>query len=167
MVPGYLCLSQDGISDANFCHQSSFPALVMTMLSMQGAGSRCTFHCRHQHFLTAGFRPACRSTWPCRQPAPQVQHHHSFPKPKNGRLRVSSAASLPYTDLQPAKEAAAARAGHVRTTPADLPPPPKSASLVHVLPYLARLALADRQLYWRLGLAFLLMCLSKAAGGRD
>ena len=38
---------------------------------------------------------------------------------------------------------------------------------MHVLPYLARLALADRQLYWLLGLAFLLMCLSKAAGGRD
>ena len=78
---------------------------------------------------------------------------------------MSAAASLPYTDLQQAKEAAATRAGHMRTTPADLPPPPKSASLVHVLPYLARLALADRQLYWRLGLAFILMCLSKAAGG--
>ena len=112
-------------------------------------------------------RPACRSTWPCRQPAKQFQHHHAFPKPKTGGLRVFAAASLPYTDLWRAKEAAAARAGHIRTTPADLPPPPKSASLVHVLPYLARLALADRQLYWRLGLAFILMCLSKAAGGCD
>jgi len=37
------------------------------------------------------------------------------------------------------------------TPPTQLPPPPRSAKLVDVLPYLMRLALGDPQLHWRLG----------------
>ena len=48
--------------------------------------------------------------------------------------------------------------------PAVLPTPPKSASLLDVLPYLVELALADRALWWRLGTALVLMVLSKGAG---
>lgn len=60
--------------------------------------------------------------------------------------------------------AASARRPSVLPRPADLPPPPKTAGLGDVLPYLTKLALSDPQLYWRLGLSFALMVLSKAAG---
>lgn len=48
--------------------------------------------------------------------------------------------------------------------PPALPPTPKSSSLLDVFPYLARLALSERSLYWRLALALLLMVASKVAG---
>ncbi|KAF8062057.1 ATM1 [Scenedesmus sp. PABB004] len=58
-----------------------------------------------------------------------------------------------------AREAAAAPAV------APLPAPPRSGeSLVEVLPYLLKLAMAERQLSWRLGAAFAFMLVSKAAG---
>jgi hypothetical protein len=47
-----------------------------------------------------------------------------------------------------------------------LPPPPDSAKMASVLNYLAKLALSERQLAWRLGVAFLCMVLSKGAGAR-
>lgn len=47
---------------------------------------------------------------------------------------------------------------------APLPPPPSSATLFRVLPYLAKLALSEKQLSWRLGVAFMCMVTSKAAG---
>lgn len=48
--------------------------------------------------------------------------------------------------------------------PPALPPTPKSSSLLDVFPYLARLALSERSLYWRLALALVLMVASKVAG---
>jgi len=48
--------------------------------------------------------------------------------------------------------------------PPPLPPTPKSSSLLDVFPYLARLALSERSLYWRLALALGLMIASKVAG---
>eukprot|EP00887_Chlorella_sp_A99_P002243 scaffold10.g2243.t1 len=48
--------------------------------------------------------------------------------------------------------------------PARLPPPPASAALVHVLPYLAKVALGEPALYWRLGAALLLLLAAKTAG---
>jgi hypothetical protein len=47
---------------------------------------------------------------------------------------------------------------------APLPQPPSSATLSRVLPYLAKLALSEKQLSWRLGVAFMCMVTSKAAG---
>lgn len=44
-----------------------------------------------------------------------------------------------------------------------LPPPPSTANLTEVLPYLAQLALSEKQLYWRLGLAMICIVGSKAA----
>ncbi len=48
--------------------------------------------------------------------------------------------------------------------PRPLPPPPSSANLVDVLPYLVRLALGDPSLRWRLGAAMCLLIVSKATG---
>ncbi len=48
--------------------------------------------------------------------------------------------------------------------PASLPEPPASSRLLDVMPYLLKLATSDRQLWWRLGGAVLLMFVSKAAG---
>mmetsp|Transcript_18042 Transcript_18042/g.50463 ORF Transcript_18042/g.50463 Transcript_18042/m.50463 type:complete len:853 (+) Transcript_18042:34-2592(+) len=45
-----------------------------------------------------------------------------------------------------------------------LPPPPKASTFTHVLPYLVRLALEERALLWRVGLAFLCLLFSKSAG---
>lgn len=48
--------------------------------------------------------------------------------------------------------------------PLELPPTPKSSSLVDVFPYLAKLALSEKTLYWRLATALALMVASKVAG---
>jgi hypothetical protein len=47
---------------------------------------------------------------------------------------------------------------------APLPTPPKSSSDWSVLPYLWQLAVAEKQLSWRLGAAFVCMLVSKSAG---
>jgi hypothetical protein len=48
---------------------------------------------------------------------------------------------------------------------AELPPPPKTASTGAVASYLARLAVGERSLLWRVALAFVFMVISKTAGG--
>lgn len=45
-----------------------------------------------------------------------------------------------------------------------LPAPPKSSTFVDVLPYIIKLALAERQLWGRLVAAFCCLLVSKAAG---
>ena len=65
----------------------------------------------------------------------------------------------------PAAAVAAAAAAVPPTHPVlPLPPPPKTASFAQVMPYLASLALSERQMWWRLALAFACMVVSKAAG---
>lgn len=74
-------------------------------------------------------------------------------------------AAIPVDDVDfPRQPRLRARSASLPRPPA-LPPPPKSGNLLDVLPYLVRLAVADRQLWWRLGIAVLLMLASKAAGG--
>lgn len=53
--------------------------------------------------------------------------------------------------------------GEVRA-PLELPPTPKSSGLIDVFPYLAKLALSEKTLYWRLAGALALMVISKVAG---
>lgn len=48
--------------------------------------------------------------------------------------------------------------------PLPLPPVPKSSNFMDVFPYLAKLALSEKTLYWRLATALGLMVLSKVAG---
>lgn len=48
--------------------------------------------------------------------------------------------------------------------PLPLPPTPKSSNFMDVFPYLAKLALSEKTLYWRLAAALALMVLSKVAG---
>ena len=88
------------------------------------------------------------------------------PTPAHSRrvLHVSAAAAFELPSQQEVRRKAAARIKTPVPRPAQLPPPPKSTSLLHVLPYLTKLAVSDAQLYWRLGLAFTLMIASKAAG---
>ena len=56
------------------------------------------------------------------------------------------------------------RGSNVLPRPASLPEPPASTRLLDIMPYLVKLATSDRQLWWRLGSAVLLMFASKAAG---
>ncbi len=77
---------------------------------------------------------------------------------------AAGSAAFELPSQQEVRKKAAARIKHQVPRPAQLPPPPKSTSLWHVLPYLTKLAVSDAQLYWRLGLAFALMIASKAAG---
>lgn len=79
-------------------------------------------------------------------------------------LPATGSAAFELPSQQEVRQKAAARVKSAVPRPADLPPPPKSTSLLHVLPYLTKLAVSDAQLYWRLGLAFVLMVASKAAG---
>ena len=99
------------------------------------------------------------------QPARQLRASNLFA----GRRRFLIVASAGSAALDPAsqqeiRKKAAARVKSDVPRPQQLPPPPKSTSLWHVLPYLTKLAVSDSQLYWRLGLAFALMIASKAAG---
>jgi hypothetical protein len=48
---------------------------------------------------------------------------------------------------------------------AALPPPPASSNDWAILPYLWSLAVAEKQMVWRMGAAFICMLASKAAGG--
>ena len=50
--------------------------------------------------------------------------------------------------------------------PPELPTPPESSSMRHVGPYLIKLALSERTLWWRLFASLALMITSKAAGGK-
>lgn len=77
---------------------------------------------------------------------------------------ASGAAAFDAPSQQEVRQKAANRTKSPVPKPAQLPPPPKSTSLLDVLPYLTKLAVSDAQLYWRLGLAFVLMIASKAAG---
>ena len=63
----------------------------------------------------------------------------------------------------PASAAAAAAAMAPREA-APLPPPPRDASFAQTMPYLASLALSERQMWWRVAAAFCLLFISKAAG---
>lgn len=91
------------------------------------------------------------------------RHHHRFHISAAG---VSGAAAFNIPSQQEVRQKAANRIKSHIPKPAQLPPPPKSTSLLDVLPYLTKLAVSDAQLYWRLGLAFVLMLASKAAGTR-
>ena len=53
------------------------------------------------------------------------------------------------------------RSGHDQQ---PLPNPPKSSTFVDVLPYLLKLALAEKANYWRIGTAFVALLVSKCAG---
>lgn len=92
-----------------------------------------------------------------------LQSRHA-PAHTRRALRVSAAAAFELPSQQEVRKKAAARIKTAVPRPAQLPPPPKTTNLFHVLPYLTKLAVSDAQLYWRLGLAFTLMIASKAAG---
>jgi hypothetical protein len=47
---------------------------------------------------------------------------------------------------------------------APLPTPPSGPGLSSILPYLFQLAMAEKQMSWRVGVAFICMLTSKAAG---
>ena len=114
----------------------------------------------------AGRKALRTSALPLRQ-FHQVSRAIRAPTQCRRRPLVSAAAGSAAFDTpsqQEVRRKAAARITTQVPKPAQLPPPPKSTSLWHVLPYLTKLALSDAQLYWRLGLAFVLMIASKAAG---
>ena len=100
---------------------------------------------------------------PASQRSKLLQSGHAPAQPRRV-LHVSAAAAFELPSQQEVRKKAAARIKSAVPRPAELPPPPQSTSLLHVLPYLTKLAMSDAQLYWRLGLAFVLMIASKAAG---
>lgn len=109
-----------------------------------------------------------RCLWPVNVPCLPAQRTE---QPRNScrrQLQVTAAASgaaaFNIPSQQEVRQKAANRIKSPIPKPAQLPPPPKSTSLLDVLPYLTKLAVSDAQLYWRLGLAFVLMIASKAAG---
>lgn len=121
-----------------------------------------TFLSRPQHIgrraLKTTLHPDCQRT--------KLIQSRRAPRLPRRLLPVSAAGSAAFElpSQQEVRRKAAARIQTAVPRPADLPPPPKSTSLWHVLPYLTKLAVSDAQLYWRLGLAFVLMISSKAAG---
>lgn len=98
------------------------------------------------------------------QPARQLRASDLFASRRRVVSSAAGPAALESSSQQEARKQAAARVKSEVPRPQQLPPPPKSTSLWHVLPYLTKLAVSDAQLYWRLGLAFALMIASKAAG---
>ena len=144
--------------------------------------------CSSMHSASVHHLPALPG-WQCRgpgqtrtaRPAPfrsgrtPFRHHCSATQPRCRRATVplvrasAGAAAWPGKyDEEVATPGAAekARGSNVLPRPASLPEPPASTRLVDIMPYLLKLATSDRQLWWRLGSAVLLMFASKAAGAR-
>ncbi|GBF89046.1 metal ABC transporter permease [Raphidocelis subcapitata] len=93
------------------------------------------------------------------QPQPQPGQQQQQPQAENARQSHPDG-------VQPVDYAAsyaALRSGNAPPA-APLPPPPASASPRDVAGYLVRLALGERKMMWRVGLAFVFMVVSKAAG---
>lgn len=87
-------------------------------------------------------------------------------------VRVSAAASSgaaaaaavsAYSSQFSYDENIAKYAGRLEAPPA-LPPVPRTASLVDVMPYLFRIAISDAKMWWRMWLAGLLLVISKVTG---
>lgn len=76
--------------------------------------------------------------------------------PTNGTVQHSEAGS----SSNPPSSAGGAGVSNVK----PLPPSPPTATLKDVLPFLCTLALSERQLYWRMGLALVCMVASKVSG---
>eukprot|EP00878_Enallax_costatus_P016674 GHUV01017494.1.p1 GENE.GHUV01017494.1~~GHUV01017494.1.p1 ORF type:complete len:347 (+),score=102.06 GHUV01017494.1:358-1398(+) len=84
---------------------------------------------------------------------------------RRSACRVAASAAVASFDFSKNGGYVTYNARDTRPEPAKLPPPPKSGEdLTHVLPYILKLALAEKQLSWRLGAAMILMLASKAAG---
>lgn len=77
-------------------------------------------------------------------------------------MHASSAATATATTAVGTPRETTSHAAEADIKP--LPPPPPAATLKDVLPYLAKLALSEKQLYWRMALALVCMVTSKAAG---
>ena len=104
--------------------------------------------------------PSALSQHNCRLARPGIRHCRSLGRRhRRQTLTVASAAAIQLTEEQIQREGLP-----TAPRPAALPPPPAAATLLHVMPYLCKLALGDRQLYWRLAAALLLMLVSKGAG---
>ncbi len=107
--------------------------------------------------------PLFQARTPSHTPARVSSHALLSKRPQRTAVRpMASAASLsaPYVYPKDGNEA-------LQKFPAvaPLPPPPAGAKLGEVLPYLAKLAMGERTLLWRLAIAFVCMVASKAAGG--
>ena len=145
-----------------------FPACNTLVASHQ---QRQVFNCRTQ--LSADVRhphPTLRKRSPGGE-APSLSCSHAFqhkhfssqPRRHNRLVCTSSAAGAAALPASP-EEGVYGRAANPDPGPRSLPPPPRGSGLLQVLPYLARLAATDPQLYWRLGVASVLLIISKAAG---
>ena len=73
-------------------------------------------------------------------------------------------AQASHTSSSAASSAQQHPAHHIGQGPPPLPPPPVTGRLVDVVPYLLRLALAEKKLMWRVALAMTCMVISKMAG---
>lgn len=102
---------------------------------------------------------ACTSTGQQRLGRQRVQRQHCTPVVASSAAASAWAAPAGFHESDASEE----EFGEL-TAPPALPPTPKSSSLLDVFPYLARLALSERSLYWRLALALFLMVASKVAG---
>jgi len=111
---------------------------------------------------TAGRTPAARA------PAPVLAPARCRRRSQAAVCAAASTAAWPgkYDGEDRAARQASdqPRGATVLPRPASLPEPPASSRLLDVMPYLVKLATSDRQLWWRLGGAVLLMFVSKAAG---
>lgn len=52
-------------------------------------------------------------------------------------------------------------------SPGDLPPTPQKTTIFTIMPYLLKLALAEKQLYWRIGIATSFLVVSKITGVQE
>jgi hypothetical protein len=85
------------------------------------------------------------------------------PRPRPAAAFAAAAAAAPSPDYTYNYSSARSIGSDPPVVP--LPPPPDSAAPGVVAAYLARLALGERTMLWRVGLAFVFMVISKAAGG--
>lgn len=135
------------------------------LLDKQLATPTIRFAGKHQHLTQRSLGPPRHATLH----SFHIRRFKSSLHPGSTCIQAaaSGAAAFNVPSQQEVRRKAANRIKSPVPKPAQLPPPPKSTSLFDVLPYLTKLAVSDAQLYWRLGLAFLLMVASKAAGKKN
>lgn len=173
MIADLLCYTYSGTRSANLNPHSSLRKFSMQSRTLQsGCVSHplptrpvlrlAAKHCRLAQLHVSHALPLGLCTI-------RTQRSQTFTHSRKLRIPVAAAGAAAF-DLPSQQEIRQKAANRIKShvpKPAQLPPPPKSTSLWDVLPYLTKLAVSDAQLYWRLGLAFVLMIASKAAGMAD
>ena len=151
------------VTTSTWCWSSSLKPCPALHTSCTRLGRRVASCCRvPQAYPPQKLQPGSlhRPSWKHSIHSRPCSSQHSKCRSPVCTAAAAGAAALPASS----SDGVYGKAANPDPGPRSLPAPPTGSGLLQVLPYLARLAATDPQLYWRLGLASILLIISKAAG---